>query len=496
MFRRKNNPAIFDAPEKAYGEGIRWSLAGSAASAFFQLFQMVVFARFASPADMGDYALAAAMIGFLAPIAEAGVSQSVVYARETSPEQMAALVWINFALGFLIFLGIYAAGNAIATWYERPALAALLTLMGISLLITPLGALNAGLLTRAMRFDDVAKVEISSWIISSATVSVLAWNGQGPMAMGAGFLARNLVTTAGLTAVSGRLFSLSGFRPGHLRTVGLHLRFGLLDLSARWADFMANYLDKFVVGKWLGPAALGYYNLAFTFLMLPTARLGYVVARVAFPLFAHLRDDAAQIQRHFQKAGRDVIIVLFPVYAGISLFSREIIDMVFGHAWLPAAPLLIAFGLAGLVRSCCVAIPQLVRGVGKPQLLLVWMLAWTLALNVFLIAFLALDASAESAAWSRVAAKFSVEILMLRWLAGRCGVRFDPSLRFAAKTLLWFFPVAAVTWLSGQIPGAHWPVFALKTSVFLTGLWWFAFKSPLQKEALEVMRLFRFERKP
>ena len=479
----------------AYSRGVKWSMAGSVCSAVFQFLQMVVFARLASPADMGDYALAAAVVGFLTPVAEAGVSQSVVFARETNPGQAAALTGINFLLGLLIFAALYVSADALAAWYGRSGLAGLLALMGASLLVTPLAARNAGLLARAMRFESVAKVEIFSWLLSSAVVVVLVSQGWGARAMGAGFLARNLLASAAYVAIAGHLPRAGKFRIGHLRGIGPYLRFGLFDLSARWAGFLANYLDKLVVGKWLGPEALGYYNLAFMFLMLPTARLGYIVARVAFPLFARLRDDAAQLQRHFQQAGRDVLVVLFPVYGGIALFSREIILAVFGENWLPAAPLLVAFGLAGLVRSCCVAIPQLVRGVGKPDLLFFWMLAWTLALNAFLGAFLAVDASAAAAAWSRAAAKFAVEIAMLRWLAGRCGVRFDPSLRFAAKILVWFSPVAALTWLSGQIPAAFWPAFALKAGVFAAGLWWFAFRSPLRTDVSELLGLFRFERK-
>jgi len=54
MFRRKNRPLFSTAPETAYSRGVKWSMAGSVCSAVFQFLQMVVFARLASPADMGD----------------------------------------------------------------------------------------------------------------------------------------------------------------------------------------------------------------------------------------------------------------------------------------------------------------------------------------------------------------------------------------------------------------------------------------------------------
>ena len=485
-----------DRIETSYRSGVRWSLAGSAGSAIFQFLQMVVFARFASPAEAGDYALAAAVIGFLTPVAEAGVSQAIVYSHENKPEHLASLMWVNMGLGLLLFLLLYLSGDAIAGWYGRPALTGLLMLMGTTLLFTALSAQSTGLLTRAMQFDAAAKIEIFSWAISSSVVCVLAWQGWGAWSMGAGFLLRNILATTGALWVARQQISIKPFKISALNTVKSDIKFGLFDLSSRWADFLANYLDKLIIGKWLGAAALGYYNLAFTFLMLPTARLGHVISRVSYPVFARVRDNASQLQRHFQKAGREVVTLLFPVYTGIVLFPHEILLAIFGKVWLPAAPLLVAFGLAGLVRACCTTLPQLTRGVGKPHLLFVWMLAWTLVLNIFLTAFLMNHASVESAAWSRTAAKFICEIAMLRWLAARCGVRLDATLVFAAKTLFWLAPVAAITWLAGRIPGNFLTIFAAKAAVFVAGMLWFALKSPLREDVADLRRLFGLERKP
>ena len=57
--------------QNAYQKGIRWSMLGSLAAAFFQFAQMAVFARLAGPEAAGDYALAATFISFLTPVAEA-----------------------------------------------------------------------------------------------------------------------------------------------------------------------------------------------------------------------------------------------------------------------------------------------------------------------------------------------------------------------------------------------------------------------------------------
>ncbi len=163
--------------------------------------------------------------------------------------------------------------------------------MGVSLLITPFGAQYSGLIAREMQFGQGAKIEIYSWVCSFIGTVWLAYLGWGAWAMAAGFLLRNLAGTLGCVWVGHKILRVNLFKISALKEISPMLRFGAFELSSRWADFFSNYLDKLIIAKWLGAAALGYYNLAFTFLMLPTARLGYVITRVSYPIFAKIRGE-------------------------------------------------------------------------------------------------------------------------------------------------------------------------------------------------------------
>lgn len=473
-----------------YRLGIRWSLAGSLGAALFQFAQMAVFARMARPEAAGDYALAATFISFLTPVAEAGLSQAVVQAERIHPRQLAALAWVNWGLGAFIFIVLWLAGPTLAGWFGRSDLPGLLLLMGASLLVTPFGAQYSGLMSREMRFDQSAKIEVVSWAVSFVGTVWLAWQGWGAWAMAVGFLLRNMVGTFGCVWAGSQIIAINLFKTSSLREVAPMLRFGFFELSSRWADFFSNYLDKLIVAKWLGVAALGYYNLAFTFLMLPTARLGYVVTRVAFPVFAKVRHDRLQLQSFFERSAREVILLLFPIYLAMALFSKEIVLLFFGENWLPAAPLFVALGLAGLVRTLCAPFPQLVKGLGRPQLWLVWMLVFSSVLCGSLLLFLSLNSTIESAAWSRTAAKFVIEIGLLWWLARRCGVGFSPVLRFGARVAVWLLPIVALTWLAGFAPGGFWVATVLKSTVFGAGLLWLYGRGHLRKEAQALLQNF------
>lgn len=462
--------------QTSYRRSIKWSFAGSLASAGIQLAQMVIFARLAGPVASGDFALAAAIMGFLTPVAEAGLAQSIVHSKSISRRLLRQLTYTNLVLSGLICLLLWLFSPIIGQWYGSTTLSALLCIMGGTLLFTPIGAERMALLTRDMQFEALAKIDVTGWALSLATTTVLAWQGWGALAMALGFLVRNGVTTLSAIALQPRVGEDQEMDLG----IGTHLRFGFFDLSSRWAEFFANYLDKLVVGKWLGLAALGYYQLAFSFLMLPTAKIGYVITRVTFPVYARIRAHQAELQAFFVQSNREIIQILFPMYAGLAIFSQEITLLVFGTPWLPVAPLLVAFGVAGLVRTLCAPFPQLMRGLGQPQIWLLWLIVFTAVLNVALFVMLWLNPSAEMAAWSRAAVKVAIELPMLWWLACRVNLTWTPVLKFAAQYLLLLLPMIGVTILIGYLIKAFWWALALKAVVFgggMLALWW---KNPFQ----------------
>lgn len=474
------------ALQSAYRQGLRWSLIASLGVSVLQFLQMAFFARLAGPESTGDYALAATFISFLTPVAEAGLSQAVVQADQIRAPQLAAMTWVNWALGAVIVLVLWLSGPVLAVWFGRADLPGLLLLMGISLLITPFGAQASGLITREMQFKQIARIEMSAWGVSILTTVWLAWHGWGAWSMAMGFTLRNTIATLGSFIIGNQILPVHLFKISTFREIAPMLRFGFFELSSRWADFFSNYLDKIIIAKWLGATALGYYNLAFTFLMLPTARLATVITRVSFPLFAQIRQDSPQLQSFFERSAREILLLLFPIYLILFLFSREIVLIMFGHEWLPAAPLLFAFGLAGLVRSLCAPFPQMVKGLGKPQLWLVWMLIFSVLLCLGLMLCLWYSPTIEAAAWSRTIVKYTAEILLLSWLAGWCGVEFGPVLRFSGKLLLAWLPVVVLTYLCGWLPLPFWPVTLLKSLVFITGGWYVYTRTSLRAQ-LEVL---------
>lgn len=474
----------------AYRRGVRWSLVGSLSTALLQFIQLAVFARLAGPEAGGDFALAATFMAFLSPVAEAGLSQAVVQAAHIRASDLALLGWINWITGALLCLGVWFSGPLLSNYFHRQELPGLLLFMSATLLVTPFGAQYSGLLSRELDFRSKARIDIVSWALSVIVTSALALSNWGPWAMAAGFFTRNIYSSLGNIWIGRRILKINPLKISYLQESTALLRFGVYEFASRWADFFSNYLDKLIVAALLGATALGYYSLALSFLMLPTARLAFVVTRVTFPLVAKVQGDKTQVQSIYERTSKEVILLLFPVYLGIALFAKEIMLLGFGEAWLPAAPLFMAFGLAGLVRSLSASFPQLLKGLGKPQIWLQWILLLSSALFLGLLGFVSLYPFIETAAWARMIVEYFVEIPLLFLLARWIGVQFTPALRFAVKTLGYLAPAVIICYILQFWVTNFYNLFILKSIFYITSVILILFFSPLKTQTRELLKIF------
>ena len=78
---------------------------------------------------------------------------------------------------------------------------------------------------------------------------------------------------------------------------------------------LMNNVDYFVIGRFLGATNLGYYTLAFQFVILPIQRVTGILSKVLFPSFSKIQNQPIQLQKNFLYALKMLLLVLFPISA-------------------------------------------------------------------------------------------------------------------------------------------------------------------------------------
>ena len=458
-------------PEPPSSELYRKALGTSAwstgLSVLLQVGQTILFARLAGPEAGGDYAIAAAVISVLMPLSEAGLVHAAVQVNRINAKQLAALGWMGCGLGAAVWMLLWFTAPLLASWYGRPGLSGLMSLMGASLVFMPFAALYTGLHARRYAFALNGRIEVFSWLCSFTVLVFGAYKGWGPWAMAWAFVVRWVVVSVLSTGFG--LVHLNVFRPGSVVHAWPLFKLGFFELGVRWTEFLSGSLDKLILGKWLGVETLGYYNMAFSFLQLPTSRLAPIITRVSFPLLARLKTEPAALDVFFQKSSRHLILLLYPLYLALVLFANEIVLLLLGEEWMPMVLLMQIFGVAGWLRALWTPYPALLRALGKPEIWWTNLLLWTFWTNLMLCLALWQNPTAEYAAWSRLFAKLTLGLLLPVWMASKAGVTWKTMYWYAFRLGLFGLVCGFFAWFLSSFFDGFWMVAGVKCGVLVLG---------------------------
>ncbi len=80
------------------------------------------------------------------------------------------------------------------------------------------------------------------------------------------------------------------------------LSFGLGHSLAQVGTVLSQQGDNLVVGRWLGPAALGIYGRAYSLMVMPATVFGKIVNRVLFPVMAQVQDEPERLAGAYERA--------------------------------------------------------------------------------------------------------------------------------------------------------------------------------------------------
>jgi PST family polysaccharide transporter len=102
---------------------------------------------------------------------------------------------------------------------------------------------------------------------------------------------------------------------------------------ARFLNQLAQNGDYFVIGRVMGPTALGFYERAFKVMQTPTSLLGTVLDRVLFPAMSQIQNDNERLKRGFGKAISVGYAAQIPVCVAIAVTAPEIVALILGPGW-------------------------------------------------------------------------------------------------------------------------------------------------------------------
>lgn len=408
--------------------GVGWGASSSVATALLQLGLMAVMARLLDPADFGLVAMAGLALRFFGYFAQMGVTPALIQKPQLDDADLRAALAVSLG-GAALFALLAALAAPLLEWaFAMPGLALVIRLLALNFLTGGASAVSAGLLRRHSRFRALALIDTTAYAIGYGVVGAsTAFRHPGALA-----LVCALLTQGAISAVLGWYAVRYPLRLRHDPQRRRHfMHYGGRYSLVGFVEFLGVSLDSLVIGRLAGSTALGYYNRGSMLGNLPIQQPANVLSGVLFPMMSAIADQRAKLSLTFQLGTLVTGSYACAAGLGIATAADDLVRLVLGQRWMPAAPVLMAL-------ACQVALATLtqVAGVTLDAMNELTVKLKVQAAFVVLLALLLALAAGAHALWAFALAVLVNEVLrvavLYRVVLARLPVPPDDLRRIAA----------------------------------------------------------------
>jgi len=362
-----------DAPrsrlDRALVRGVAWSGVASALTQALSWASTLVVVHLLEPSDYGVVGIAQIFLGLAALLSEFGIGSAIVALRSLGDRQIAQLSSVAWLLGFAALAVSWALAKPFSRFFDDERLVVLIMVSAVGLLASAAGCVATAVLQRDLEFRYLARAYVVQSIVAASVTLVLALFGGRYWALALGTLAGQ--TTLAAMVVARRPIGLA--RPD-FAVIGEALGFSRQVVLERIAWFGYAGADRFIVGKVLGEAALGFYSVAQTLGMLAVEKISVLVFRVAPAVLSAVQQQPAELRRYLLSMTEVLALATFPVSIGLVLVADDVVHLLLGEQWAGTTVALELLGIVGAYQSICALLTRVLSVVGEVRLCMI--VAW------------------------------------------------------------------------------------------------------------------------
>lgn len=323
------------------------SVASRGVNIFVQVGSQIWVARLLTPEDVGLVAMITTLTGLAPVLIDLGTRDASVQKPKITHEEVSALFWLTMGIGGLLAALLVGFSPLISAFYHESRLGPIALFSAVNFILAAASCQHFALLRRAMRFQQIATIEVASSVISSTTSVGMAFAGFGYWSL----VAKPVVSA--LCMVIGACWCCR-WVPGIPRvTEGVKemVRFGLNITGFTTADYVGRVADRVALGRKAGTAELGYYQNAFFVYDNALTLMAISLHSVAVASLSKLRNNVPELRRSWAKALSTLAFFAMPVFALLAVIGEDVIVLVLGNKWHFTGTIVSVLALRGIPHT-------------------------------------------------------------------------------------------------------------------------------------------------
>lgn len=469
-------------------QAVLYSFASRYAIRLFGLVSTMLIARLMTPAEIGTFGIASAIVMVVSEFRLLGAGSYLVREKEIPTQKIRSALGLTFAISWCLGLGVFVSAPWVADFYNLPEVATIFQILAVSFLLAPYIGIPSALMQRSMNFKALFHISLISTIAGFISTIGLILAGFSIYGLALGQIIKVVVELALIIYFWPKgtpwLPSFSGL--GHIA------RFSIVTSIVGLLRRAHVTLPDMVIGKMGTTVQVAMYSRGLGFIDFISQTLMASTNQVALPYLSETRRNGGNLAEAYTKASVLLGGILCPVLAVAGVASVPTIRLFFGSQWDEAAPLASWLALWGIIRCVHWLSIMLLISQGREKILL--------AKEVFIFAIFAAAIILSFPYGLEAVAISFVGIAVLDTLASALALRRTIGLGIVSFLGAWLgtFAItslcALVTWLIAQVVDFNTPRFwipILTIALVLPFVWLLAlkvFRHPLFDEVEKIWR--------
>jgi len=346
----------------------------------FNLIKITILARILAPDDFGIMGLAMLTMATLETFSQTGFQQALIQ-KKVDINKYLDTAWTILVLRGLVLFGIlYLVAPYVATFFGVTEVKLIIRVIGLSILLQAFTNIGVIYFQKELEFNKQFFYQLSGiltdFIVSVSAVLIL----RSVWALVFGLLAGN----------AARCFSsylIHPYRPRlsvNLEKAKELFGFGKWILGSSILFFLITQGDDIFVGKLLGVASLGFYQLAYKISNMTTTEISHVISQVSYPTYSILQNEPLKLRESYLKVLRLTAFLALPTAGLIFAAAPVFVTVFFGEKWMPMVPAMRILAIVGMVRSIMATTGPVFSAIGKPRIETEWQIVRFILLACFI----------------------------------------------------------------------------------------------------------------
>lgn len=442
----------------------------------------LILARLLTPADIGVFSIAVVFINIVAVFRDWGISSYLVRETTLTPEKLRSAIGLYLVLSWALALVLVLVSAPLARYYDQSGVEAVLHVLTVSFLLVPYASVLSSLLARDLQAGKQAVVTGVSTVVYALTCITLALGGHGYLSLAWANLANLMSNIVCLYLL--RPVGLS-LRPSFFGGWREPLRFGGGAVIGNLVNVMHQSLPDLLLGKFSGVREVGLFSRANGLIGIFQQIAGPALNFATLPYVASERRGGTAMAPLLARANAYLTGLAWPVYVFFAVFAHDLIQWLYGEAWIEAAPVASIIALSAGLRLGYLLFHPALTAMDRPYNAAL-MVGANLVLRVAVL-FIWRPAELMSFAWALCIADL-VSMPMLGWVVARwAGLSAADWLRSHLRSMVVTIACALACLLGNWLLPQALPIWLrLAAAAFLFSATWligiFAIGHPLKSE--------------